>query len=121
MRILSFLIALLLSASVFSKENNSKYFVFIGEKVSFEHVQPNKGERTFDRQYLSTYKIIAPVLGEYNGKEIMFTAFDHYGKPPFLKYDHVLLYLVLQDGRYYHSKYQYTPLYKTLDWVILNV
>ncbi len=115
MRILSFLIALLLSASVFSKQNNSKYFVFIGEKVSFEHVQPKEGERAFDSQYLSTYKIIAPVLGEYDGNEIVFTAFDHYGKPTFLEYEHVLLYLVLQDGRYYHSKYQYTPLYKTVD------
>jgi hypothetical protein len=114
-RILSFLVALILSCFAWSEENNSKYFVFIGEKVSFEYVEPKDGKPTFNSQYLAKYKVISPYLGEFKDSEIVFTVFDHYGKPPFLDYDHVLLYVEYHDGRYYHSKYQYTPLYQTVD------
>jgi len=94
-------------------EENSKYFVFVGEKISLERVPPKAGERPFDERFLAKYRVLEPFRGTYRGTEIEFTIFDHYGTPPFSKYKYVLLYVELHDGHYYHSKYQYSPLYKT--------
>jgi len=96
-----------------SDTEGSKYFVFIGEKIGLEPVPPKEGEIPFDSQFLARYKVIEPYRGEYHGNEIEFTVFDHYGRPPFSNYGHVLLYVVKHDGRYYHTKYQFTPVYKT--------
>lgn len=115
MQIFFFLIFLFLSQSSLSEDENSKYFVFIGEKVSLDPVPRKEGERSFDSQFLATYKIVEPYKGTFNGKEIEFTVFDHYGTPPFSEYQYVLLFVVMHEGRYYHSKYQYTPVYKTKD------
>ena len=108
-----FFINLLLSGCADVDSGNSKYFVFIGEKISLDIVQPKEEEISFDEQYLVKYKIIKPYIGSYSGKEIEFTVFDHYGPPAFSKYKHVLLYVVLHEGKYYHSKYMFSPLYKT--------
>jgi len=94
-------------------EENSKYFVFVGEKISLERVAPKAGERSLDQRFLAKYRVLEPFRGTYKGTEIEFTVFDHYGIPPFSKYRYVLLYVELHDGHYYHSKYQYSPLYKT--------
>jgi len=94
-------------------EENSKYFVFVGEKISLERVATKAGERSLDQRFLAKYRVLEPFRGTYKGTEIEFTVFDHYGIPPFSKYRHVLLYVELHDGHYYHSKYQYSPLYKT--------
>ena len=94
---------------------NSKYFVFVGEKISVTVVPPKEGEIPFDKQYLAKYRVVVPYRGSYNGKEIDFTAFDHYGSPGFANYQHVLMYVELHEGKYFHTKYQYTPLYRTKD------
>lgn len=113
MRLAILLISLIFSGSALSDTEGSKYFVFIGEKISLEPVPPKEGEIPFDSQFLATYRIIDPYRGTYQGNEIEFTVFDHYGRPPFANYERVLLYVVKHDGRYYHSKYQFTPVYKT--------
>jgi len=94
---------------------NSKYLVFIGEKISVNAVPARKGEIPFDKQFLAKYRVVETFHGSYEGTEIEFTAYDHYGSPGFANYQHVLLYVELEDGKYYHSKYQYNPLYKTKD------
>lgn len=98
-----------------SLADNSKYFVFVGEKISVTAVPPKKDEIPFDRKYLAKYRVLEPYRGSYDGTEIEFTAFDHYGVPAFADHEHVLLFVVLHDGQYYHAKYQYNPLYKTRD------
>jgi len=104
-----------MSAPLFADSENSKYFVFVGEKISLERIAPKEGEIPFDNQFVAKYRILEPYRGRYNGAEIEFTVFDHYGVPPFTPYKHVLLYVVLHDGKYYHSKYQFSPLYRTKD------
>ncbi|WP_413665373.1 hypothetical protein ACG1BZ_09350 [Microbulbifer sp. CNSA002] len=113
MRLAILLISLIISGSALSDTEGSKYFVFIGQRISLEPVPPKEGEVLFDSQFLATYRIVDPYRGAYQGSEIEFTVFDHYGRPPFSNYEHVLLYVVKHDGRYYHSKYQFTPVYKT--------
>ncbi len=110
-----FLISLFLSSQLLGETGGSEYFVFVGEKISLTPATPKlkENEIPFDSQFLAKYRIIKPFKGSYPGSEIEFTVFDHYGVPPFSKYDHVLLYVVLHDGKYYHSKYQFTPVYKT--------
>ncbi len=94
---------------------NSKYFVFVGEKISVTAVPPKKGEIPFDEQFLAKYRVVEPYRGSYDEAEIEFTVFDHHGTPAFASYQHALLYVELHDGKYYHAKYQYSPLYKTKD------
>jgi hypothetical protein len=106
------LIFLLLSFPVLSEPGNSKYFVFIGKKISLEPVLPKKGEIRLDSQFLATYKILEPYRGTYKGNSIEFTVYDHYGTPQFSLYEHVLLYVERHGDQYFHSKYQFSPLYK---------
>lgn len=94
-------------------EENSKYLVIIGEKIAVESVPSKEGEGEFDPRFLAKYRVIEVYRGSYGGKEIEFTAYDHYGTPGFANYEHVLLYLELHEGKYFHAKYQYNPLYMT--------
>jgi hypothetical protein len=102
-------------AQASSAVENSKYFVFIGEKISVEAVVPKEGEIPFDSEYIAKYRILESYRGSYDGTQIEFTAYDHYGFPGFANYQHVLLFVELDDGKYYHAKYQYSALYKTKD------
>ena len=115
MRQLLVSLTLLVFAQCCPGAENSKYFVFVGEKISVTAVPPKKGEVPFDGQFLAKYRVVEPYRGSYDGTEIELTVYDHYGVPPFASYQHVLLYVELHDGKYYHAKYQYSPLYKTKD------
>ena len=115
MRQLLISLVLLTFAKYSHGAENNKYFVFVGEKISVTVVPPKEGEIPFDKQYLAKYRVVEPYRGSYDGKEIEFTAFDHYGFPGFANYQHVLMYVELHEGKYFHAKYQYTPLYRTKD------
>ena len=115
MRHLLLSVLLLTIAQLSLGEENSKYFAFVGEKISLTPVPPKEGEIPFDAQFLAKYRIVEPFWGTYDGREIDFSVFDHYGTPPFSKYQHVLLYVERHEGKYYHAKYQFSPLYKTKD------
>lgn len=95
-------------------ESNTKYFAFVGEKVSLEPVPPDVENLRRDREFLAKYRVLEPVYGVFNREVIEFTVFDHYGNPRFAEHRHVLLYVEYHDGKYYHSKYMYSPLYKTV-------
>ena len=103
------------ATSLYPEGDASKYLVFVGEKISLSRVQPNKDEIPFDYQFLAKYRVLEVYRGSYAGDEIEFTVFDHYGTPGFSEHKHVLLYLEKHDGHFFHSKYQFTPLYKTRD------
>jgi hypothetical protein len=94
---------------------NSEYFVFVGEKISVTACPPKEGEILFDEQFLAKYRVVEAFRGSHDGSEIEFVVYDHYGVPPFASFEHVLLYVQLHDGNYYHAKYQFSPLYKTKD------
>jgi len=42
---------------------NSKYFVFVGEKISVTAVPPKKGELPFDEQFLAKYRVVESYRG----------------------------------------------------------
>jgi len=108
-------LVLLAFAQYCAGAENSKYFVFVGEKISVTPVPPKDGEILFDEQFLARYRVIEPYRGSYDGTEIEFKVYDHYGVPPFASFQHVLLFVELHDGKYYHAKYQFSPLFKTKD------
>lgn len=108
------LLAVLAIGSPLCMAANTEYFAFVGEKVSLEPVErgPNEGPR-LDSEFSAKYRIIQSVYGSFDGAEIEFQVFDHYGTPTFAQYQHVLLFVVLFEGKYYHSKYMFDPVYRT--------
>ena len=95
--------------------SNDKYFVFVGEKISVEPVIPIQGELKVDQQFIAKYRVLEKVYGNYDNELIEFNVFDHRGFPPFAKYEHALIYIVIHNGKYYHAKYMSSPLFETVD------
>jgi len=98
-------------------------YVFVGEKIDLVN-KPYKDRDTLedgrivipmDAGFIATYKVIQNVYGDYPKDTIIFDAYDHYGIPPFSKHQNVLLFVSVKNGRFYHQKYQYFAVYKTID------
>lgn len=92
-------------------ERNNTLFAFVGEKIEVRHIPSQKA--TFDSKFFGRYIVLQKIYGCYLPDTIEFIAYDHYGWPEFSKYKNVLLYLSLEDGKYYHEKYQYDNVYLT--------
>ncbi len=95
--------------------SNDKYLVFVGEKISVDPVIPIHGEAKFDLQFTAKYRVLEKIYGDYDSEFIEFNVFDHHGFPSFAKYEHALIYIVIHNGKYYHAKYMYSPLFETVD------
>mgnify|MGYP007054661619 CR=1 FL=1 len=93
----------------------SDLFVFVGQKIEVVEFTPPNREVWFDSAFDAKYKIIEKVYGEFDGGIIEFRAFDHYGFPPFAKYQHALLFVSKYKGKLYHEKYVFYEAYKTSD------
>jgi hypothetical protein len=94
-----------------------KHFVFIAEKISLRET-PDKyycEGPGVDTEWDAEYKIIENVWGKYPADSIHFKVFDHYGRPPFGEYQHVMLFISQYCGINYHMKYQFYDVYKTVD------
>ena len=128
------------SCSVFLSKHNVQYheenkeinlYVFIGKKISVTEFNPNKnwknnnefkidsitGDTIFKRVYVmdygfkAKYSVKKNIFNTIQSDTVVFTVYDHYGRPNFENYDYVLLYLSKNDqGNYYHQKYQYNPI-----------
>jgi hypothetical protein len=111
------IIALSIVASLTSAgERNTKYFAFVGEKMSIDPVSPESGDIRMDYEFIVKYRVLKSVYGAFDGEVIEFTVFDHHGTPRFSEHRHALLYVQQDhDGKYYHSKYMYSPLYQTAE------
>jgi len=95
----------------------SNFYVFVGQKIKIAY-EPGPyycDVTTMDSRFNVEYKIIDQEVGHYSKDSIRFTAFDHYGRPAFSRYEHVLLFVSEYCGKLYHEKYQYFELYKTAD------
>lgn len=91
-----------------------KLFVFVGEKISVEEKKPEVN--SMDNLFIAKYKVLKVVYGKVEIDTVEFRAWDHYGVPNFAKYKNVLLYISQnKNGEWYHQKYQYSPVYQTLD------
>jgi len=92
-------------------------YVFVGEKISVEEFEPalEDGRILMDSAFRARYKVIDNVYNQLSTDTIEFIAYDHYGIPAFSNFEHVLLYIVKTEEGYVHSKYLYSPLFKTKD------
>ena len=116
MSIRQFGLALALGATIFAaRAQDTNLFVFVGEKVSVDEFQPDSAPDVIimDAAFKAKYKILKPVFGSYSGAEIEFDAYDHYGRPAFERYPFVLLFVSADNGRYFHQKYQFFPVFRT--------
>jgi hypothetical protein len=94
-------------------EKKNTLFVFVGEKIEVKSFPEKPG--AMDAGFKAKYKILQKVYGNFSGNYIEFVAYDHYGEPPFAKFNHVLLFVSEYEGKFYHEKYTYDPLFKTKD------
>ncbi len=101
-----------LNSSVNNQANNkvsnqkakNNLYVFVGEKISVEEFDPRTKENDlpFDQAFQAKYKVLQNIYGDYQKDTIEFEAFDHYGSPPFAKYNTVLLFVSEYEGKFYH-------------------
>lgn len=92
---------------------SSELFVFVGEKIEIVEFRPPHGEVWMDSAYDAKYRILEPIYGDFQGNVIEFRAFDHYGFPPFGKFQNVLLFVSKEKGKLYHEKYVFHDVYRT--------
>lgn len=116
------------------KQNNfnKKIYAFVGEKIYIEnYIKPqaiedykinvSEGDTLrkpfiqMDYGYKAKYKVIKNVNNEIKASEVEFIAFDHHGIPPFSKGKNALLFLIKENEKFYHCKYQYFEVFKTSD------
>src|SRR5690606_36129362 len=91
-----------------------KLLAFVGEKISIEK-QPTE-KYSMDSFYMAKYKILKVVYGKVEIDTVEFRVYDHYGFPRFGAFKNVLLYISQdKNGGWYHQKYQYSPVYETID------
>ena len=92
---------------------SNKLFAFVGQKISVDNLPYREG--LMDGGFKAKYKILQKVFGNFSQDTIEFVAYDHYGVPPFSKFDNVLLFVSADSGTYYHQKYMYNDVYLTKD------
>ena len=93
--------------------DNNLLFAFIGEKLSVEPIplEPH----SMDNGFKAKYAILKKIYGNFSEDTIEFITYDHYGTPFFSEFKNVLLYVSADSGTYYHEKYMYNDVYKTVD------
>lgn len=92
---------------------------FVGRKQSVRDITEQLRRKSQDALLLdgffrAKYRVEQVVYGEYAGDVIEFTAADHYGRPRFEQFEHVMLFVsAADDGGYFHEKYQFYPVFRT--------
>lgn len=105
---------LLLAICAHGAVNPHRLYVFVGEKISIE--APPRTDDKNDYPFKATYRNLQNVLGELPLAVIEFSGTDEFYSPPrFAKYDHALIYVYLDDGKYHQVKHLFSPLYRTPD------
>lgn len=94
-------------------ERKNKLFVFVGEKIKITPVASNPGD--FDSHIKAKYLVLQRVYGSITKDTIEFDSYDHFGRFAFAEHKNVLLYVSEHEGKLYHEKYMYDPLFKTKD------
>jgi hypothetical protein len=103
----------LVSRSAYAQKPTHIY-VFVGEKIEVHRVviPPKPNTIMMDGAFDATYRVVHNVYGGCTQDTIRFRVYDHYGTPGFAKFKHVLLYVSEYDGKLYHEKYQFSPVFK---------
>lgn len=109
-----------------------RFIAFVGQKIHVEAFEPpSKCKQPVETRtdgtalvcfeipnaaFHAEYRVLKMVYGQYDNATLRFDAFDHYGWPAFANYEHVLLFASRRDdGTWVHEKYQYYPVYETVD------
>jgi len=87
--------------------------VFVGKRLSV--TKQTAEQDSMDEKFEARYRVLQLVFGRYEGTEITFTVYDHYGSPSFAQYDTALMFVARYEGKLYHEKYQYFAVYPTRD------
>lgn len=87
--------------------------VFVGQRLSVTPQTPEP--EVLDEKFEARYRVLKVVFGSYDTSNITFTVYDHYGSPRFAKYDAALMFVSRYEGKLYHQKYQFFPVYPTKD------
>lgn len=105
---------LLLGGSNSFAQKPAHFYVFVGEKVDVHRITVPAKPNTFimDSAFEATYLVLQNVSGGYAKDTIRFRVYDHYGTPGFAKFERVLLYVSEYEGKLYHEKYQFSPVFK---------
>ena len=113
--ILAYLIGAAALKALAEEKLNAKrdLIVFVGKRLSVIP-KPTK-ELAFDNKFEAHYQVLQLVFGRYDAPKITVTVYDHYGPPAFARYDTALMFVSRYDGKLYHEKYQYVPVYPTAD------
>lgn len=91
----------------------NKLFAFVGKKISVDSLSDI--ECSMDYAFGAKYEVLQRVFGSFSEDTIEFVVFDHFGVPPFSKFEHVFLFLSANSGTYYHQKNIYNDVYLTKD------
>ncbi|MEI3791591.1 MULTISPECIES: hypothetical protein [unclassified Chryseobacterium] len=96
----------------------AKLYIFVGKKINVTSVDSSKycGE-SMDSEYKAEYKIEQELGDHYPNSTITFTAYDHNSmyEYDFRNYDNVLIFIGEYCGDLIQLKYQFFPVYKTVD------
>lgn len=101
--------------NLIAQTKDDSLYVFVGEKISVERINDPSKRIMFDAAFITRYKIVQKIYGNYKADTITFKTFDHYGTPLFSKYKNVLLFVHNYKDSLYHVKYQYFDVYKTMN------
>jgi len=99
---------------------------FVGSLISIAEIECESGDTVdpatgdiltticMDALYQATYRVEKVLEGKLIvGSEVTFSVADHYGFPKFAEQKRALLFLAEHQGRYFHIKYQWVPVYRT--------
>jgi len=98
-----------------SQSNPDSLFVFVGKQLRVKKIRinPQKDDIGFYNYYSVKYKVLQNIYGHYERNKITFEAYDHIGKPDFLHFKTVLLFVYKKNGKFYHIRFQYFDVYET--------
>jgi hypothetical protein len=100
----------------YETDQSSDVYVFIGRKlkVTFMTNEDTSIFASTDKKFFAQYEVIDNVYNVLETDTIEFIGFDHYGEPEFSRFENVLLYVIKKDSEYFHLKYQFNDVYRTI-------
>ena len=109
-----------------SDRETPQILAFVGKKVFLRYapidreptIDENGDEQiiiSLDSRFEARYEILHLVSGDYDGDQIDFVAFDHYGEPAFSDHESILIFVHdTPEGRF-HDKYNFYYVEPTSD------
>jgi hypothetical protein len=113
------LTALVMLALVLPRASAGDLIAFVGTQLALEPVTASNNCPEghvcvpMDAYFRARYKVEQMVYGENKATELEFAVGDHYGRPMFSLYKHVMLFLRPTEHGLFHYKYQFQTMLET--------